>query len=83
MQELTPEQIQSSFIAMIFSFFILIAFIMITNKIFAKIMLKFKVLKIKKIAKKTNLDGYVLKTDQKGIPVLLVSKNNPEDIFLI
>ncbi|MDA3053539.1 hypothetical protein [Campylobacter sp. JMF_03 NE3] len=83
MQELTPEQIQSSFIAMIVSFFILIAFIMITNKIFAKIMLKFKVLKIKKIAKKTNLDGYVLKTDQKGIPVLLVSKNNPEDIFLI
>lgn len=83
MQELTPEQIQASFVAMVFSFFILIAFVMITNKILAKIMLKFKVSKIKKIAKTTNLNGYVLKTDQKGVPVLLVSKNNPEDIFLI
>ena len=42
-----------------------------------------KVLKIRRLAKKTNLDNYTLKTNEKGMPVLLVHRDSPDKIFII
>ena len=77
--ELTREMITSFVVSVIVIIFIVkLAF----NAINA-MELWLKVLKIRRLAKKTNLDNYTLKTNEKGMPVLLVHRDSPDKIFII
>ena len=72
---------------MIFSFIVSTMFIIFIAKIAFKainaIELRLKIFRIKRVAKKTNLDNYTLKTNEKGMPVLLVHRDSPDKIFII
>ena len=84
MQEISPQNLElAGFVSLFIMFFVFVTLFMTTTKLLNYIVLRFKIAKIKKLGKKIKLDGYVLKTNQKGIPIFLVSKTNPEDIFLV
>ena len=72
---------------MIFSFIVSTMFIIFIAKIAFKainaIELRLKIFRIKRLAKKTNLDNYTLKTNEKSMPVLLVHRDSPDKIFII
>lgn len=77
--ELTKEMMVSFIISTMFIIFI----VKIAFKAINAIELRLKIFKIKKIAKKTNLNNYTLKTNEKGMPVLLIHRDSPDKIFII
>jgi hypothetical protein len=77
--ELTREMITSFVVSVIVIIFI----VKLAFKAINAMELWLKVLKIRRLAKKTNLDNYTLKTNEKGMPVLLVHRDSPDKIFII
>lgn len=77
--ELTREMITSFVVSVIVVIFI----VKLAFKAINAMELWLKVLKIRRLAKKTNLDNYTLKTNEKGMPVLLVHRDSPDKIFII
>jgi len=77
--ELTREMITSFVVSVIVIIFI----VKLSFKAINAMELWLKVLKIRRLAKKTNLDNYTLKTNEKGMPVLLVHRDSPDKIFII
>ena len=77
--ELTREMITSFVVSVIVIIFI----VKLAFKAINAMELWRKVLKIRRLAKKTNLDNYTLKTNEKGMPVLLVHRDSPDKIFII
>lgn len=77
--ELTREMITSFVVSVIVIIFI----VKLAFKAINTMELWLKVLKIRRLAKKTNLDNYTLKTNEKGMPVLLVHRDSPDKIFII
>lgn len=77
--ELTREMITSFVVSVIVIIFI----VKLTFKAINAMELWLKILKIRRLAKKTNLDNYTLKTNEKGMPVLLVHRDSPDKIFII
>jgi len=77
--ELTREMIASFVVSVIVIIFI----VKLAFKAINAMELWLKVLKIRRLAKKTNLDNYTLKTNEKGMPVLLVHRDSPDKIFII
>ncbi|WP_149702254.1 hypothetical protein [Campylobacter concisus] len=77
--ELTREMIASFVVSVIVIIFI----VKLTFKAINAMELWLKILKIRRLAKKTNLDNYTLKTNEKGMPVLLVHRDSPDKIFII
>ena len=77
--ELTREMITSFVVSVIVIIFI----VKLAFKAINAMELWLKVLKIRRLAKKTNLDNYTLKTTEKGMPVLLVHRDSPDKIFII
>lgn len=77
--ELTSEMITSFVVSVIVIIFI----VKLAFKAINAMELWLKVLKIRRLAKKTNLDNYTLKTNEKGMPVLLVHRDSPDKIFII
>lgn len=77
--ELTREMITSFVVSVIVIIFI----VKFAFKAINAMELWLKVLKIRRLAKKTNLDNYTLKTNEKGMPVLLVHRDSPDKIFII
>ena len=77
--ELTREMISSFVVSVIVIIFI----VKLAFKAINAMELWLKVLKIRRLAKKTNLDNYTLKTNEKGMPVLLVHRDSPDKIFII
>ena len=76
---LTREMITSFVVSVIVIIFI----VKLAFKAINAMELWLKVLKIRRLAKKTNLDNYTLKTNEKGMPVLLVHRDSPDKIFII
>lgn len=79
----TPEQIQVVFLTIIFSVAIFVAISYIVVRFMRFLEIKLKIIRIRKIAKKTSLEGYAIKTNEKGVPVLLINKDNPVEIFVL
>lgn len=77
--ELTREMVTSFVVSVIVIIFI----VKLAFKAINAMELWLKVLKIRRLAKKTNLDNYTLKTNEKGMPVLLVHRDSPDKIFII
>lgn len=77
--ELTREMITSFVVSVIVIIFI----VKLAFKAINAMELWLKVLKIRRLAKKTNLDNYTLKTNEKGMPVLLVHRDSPDKILII
>ena len=77
--ELTREMITSFVVSVIVIIFI----VKLAFKAINAMELWLKILKIRRLAKKTNLDNYTLKTYEKGMPVLLVHRDSPDKIFII
>ncbi|WP_103642892.1 hypothetical protein [Campylobacter concisus] len=77
--ELTREMITSFVVSVIVIIFI----VKLAFKAINAMELWLKILKIRRLAKKTNLDNYTLKTNEKGMPVLLVHRDSPDKIFII
>lgn len=77
--ELTREMITSFVVSVIIIIFI----VKLAFKAINAMELWLKILKIRRLAKKTNLDNYTLKTNEKGMPVLLVHRDSPDKIFII
>ena len=77
--ELTREMITSFVVSVIVIIFI----VKLAFKAINAMELWLKVLKIRRLAKKTNLDNYTLKTNEKGMPVLLGHRDSPDKIFII
>ncbi len=81
--QLTPEQAKAALMSSFFLLLCVVISIAVIVKAINFINLKLKVLKIKRIAKKHDLSNYTLKTNNKGFPTLLVSKIDPQDIFIV
>lgn len=79
----TPEQIQVVFLTIIFSVAIFVAISYIVVRFMRFLEIKLKIIRIRKIARKTSLEGYAVKTNEKGVPVLLINKDNPVEIFVL
>ena len=77
--ELTREMITSFVVSVIVIIFI----VKLAFKAINAMELWLKVLKIRRLAKKTYLYNYTLKTNEKGMPVLLVHRDSPDKIFII
>ena len=77
--ELTREMITSFVVSVIVIIFI----VKLAFKAINAMEPWLKVLKIRRLAKKTNLDNYTLKTNEKGMPVLLVHRDSPDKKYII
>ena len=78
-----PELTREMIVSFIVSTMVIIFIVKIAFKAINAIELRLKIFKIKKLAKKTNLDNYTLKTNEKGMAVLLVHRDSPDKIFII
>lgn len=61
----------------------IVAIIFAMFKFLSMIELRLKIRKIKKISTKHNLTDYVMKTNSKGMPTLLVHRDDSSKIFII
>lgn len=80
---LSQEEIRALFISLLIFITMTVAIIYISIRFLRFLEIKLKVMRIRKIAKKTSLDGYAIKTNEKGVPVLLINKDNPVEIFVL
>lgn len=83
MENLTQEQLLQMVLALslqiVFAIFVFYTFYKITFFI----NIKLKLLKLKRLSKKLNIEEFELKCNNKAMPILLVHKKNPSKIYFI